>query len=82
MNKIPIAGLIIILAGFFIGFSEPRISYWNPATLLYQNSPNPITETRMVYPNSWIGTVVCVVGILVLLTPTLLQKKFKDNLSA
>lgn len=60
-------GLLIVLGGFYVGFSESTTSYFNTITGQFQDSGNPATVQKTIYPNSWLGTVISIVGVLVAL---------------
>jgi hypothetical protein len=77
LRKILIAtGLILVLAGFCVGFSGSYTSNYNTATGQFQSNPNPSTIIMTSYPNSWVGTVLAIVGITVFSTANLVKSKF------
>ena len=76
MNKIIIiVGLVVVFLGFYIGFSESYTSYYNVDTGQFQSYGNPSTVVKTFYPNSWMGTVVCVIGIMIFLSAILMESR-------
>ena len=70
-----VVGILLFAVGIQIGFSFSYVVYFNVDTQKIQDHPNPSTIKITIYPNAWLGTLICIAGAVIALSGIIWLKK-------